>query len=90
MDMNITHLRDMFDVGEKQEVKTEAFTPASIGPKQILPVKDIPKAKPLNDCFENVTPSNDIWDDDESLNNVVDPRIIPEVTDTYYQVLFHI
>ena len=100
MDFDITKLQDIFAQGQKEEESPKAanpgLTPASFGSsqKQILPHKDIPKAKPFasssTDSEEpKKTTSKDIWGDDEdnTLIDQYDPRERPDVKDTYVQMV---
>ena len=99
MDFDITKLQDIFAQGQKDDEapkkKNPGLTPASFGSgqKQILPNKDIPKAKPFStNLSENVEASNksskDIWgDDDDTVIDQYDPRERPEVKDTYVQMV---
>ena len=99
MDFDITKLQDIFAQGQKDDEapkkKNHGLTPASFGSgqKQILPNKDIPKAKPFStNPSENVEASEksskDIWgDDDDTVIDQYDPRERPEVKDTYVQMV---
>jgi hypothetical protein len=99
MDFDITKLQDIFAQGQKDDEapknKNPGLTPASFGSgqKQILPNKDIPKAKPFStNPSENTDASKksskDIWgDDDDTVIDQYDPRERPEVKDTYVQMV---
>jgi len=99
MDFDITKLQDIFAQGQKDDEapkkQSPGLTPASFGSsqKQILPNKDIPKAKPFStNPSENTEgstkKSKDIWgDDDDTLIDHYDPRERPDVKDTYVQMV---
>ena len=98
MDFDITKLQDIFAQGQKDDEAPKnsnpGLTPASFGsgPKQILPNKDIPKAKPFSTNPEvaetSKKSSKDIWDDDDdTVIDQYDPRERPEVKDTYVQMV---
>ena len=61
------------------------MTPASIGPKQVLPMKDIPSAMPYSgEQAKEETSNGNIWGDEENVIQF-DTRKRPEVSTCVFQ-----